>query len=59
MDTVTEYEMAFGMGRQGGLGIIHRFMPIEDQVEQIRKVKRSGIFINPVPVTINLDDNYA
>jgi IMP dehydrogenase len=59
MDTVTEYEMAIGMGRQGGLGIIHRFMPIEDQVEQIRKVKRSGIFINPVPVTINLDDNYA
>ena len=59
MDTVTEYKMAIGMARQGGLGIIHRFMPIEDQCNQILKVKRSGVFINPVPVTINIDDNFA
>ena len=51
--------MAIGMARQGGLGVIHRFMPIEDQAEQILRVKRSGIFINPVPVTVNLDENYG
>lgn len=55
MDTVTEYQMAIEMARQGGLGVIHRFMPIEDQCEQILKVKRSGVFINPVPVTIAVD----
>jgi len=59
MDTVTEYQMATEMARQGGLGIIHRFMPIEAQCEQILKVKRSGVFINPVPVTIRVDENYA
>ena len=58
MDTVTEYQMAIEMARQGGLGIIHRFMPIEEQCEQILKVKRSGVFINPVPVTIAVDENY-
>ncbi len=35
MDTVTEYKMAIGMARQGGLGILHRFLTIEDQVDQI------------------------
>lgn len=52
MDTVTEHKMAIEMARQGGIGIIHRFMPIEDQVEEIKKVKRSGVFMNPNPVTI-------
>ena len=52
MDTVTESRMATEMARQGGLGIIHRFMPIEDQVEEIKKVKRSGVFMNANPVTI-------
>lgn len=55
MDTVTEYQMAIEMARQGGLGVIHRFMPIEDQCAQILKVKRSGVFMNPVPVTISVD----
>lgn len=59
MDTVTEYQMAIEMARQGGLGVIHRFMPIEDQCAQILKVKRSGVFINPVPVTISVDENYS
>ena len=50
--------MAIEMARQGGLGIIHRFMPIEDQCNQIRKVKRSGMFINPNPVCVEEDSNF-
>ncbi len=47
------------MARQGGLGILHRFMPIEEQVSQIEKVKRAGVFINPSPVTISEDCTFA
>lgn len=46
------------MARQGGLGIIHRFMPINEQANQIEKVKRSGVFMNPTPVTIGYNDTY-
>lgn len=38
MDTVTEYDMAVAMARQGGLGIIHRFMSIKDQAEMVTRV---------------------
>jgi IMP dehydrogenase len=41
MDTVTEWKMALEMARLGGAGAIHRNMPIQDQVEQVRKVKGS------------------
>ncbi|HHU19590.1 MAG TPA: IMP dehydrogenase [Bacilli bacterium] len=49
MDTVTEAEMAIAMARQGGLGIIHKNMSIEEQAELIDRVKRSesGVITNP------------
>ena len=52
MDTITEYEMAIALAREGGIGIIHRFMTIEDQVEQVLKVKRSESVIIEQPYTI-------
>ena len=53
MDTVTEAEMAIAMARQGGLGVIHKNMTIEEQVEQVDRVKRSesGVITNPFFLT--------
>ncbi|WP_204469277.1 IMP dehydrogenase [Shouchella xiaoxiensis] len=53
MDTVTESEMAIAIAREGGMGIIHKNMSIEEQAEQIDKVKRSesGVITDPFFLT--------
>jgi IMP dehydrogenase len=52
MDSVTESAMAISMAHNGGIGIIHRFMPVERQVEEVLKVKRSESVIIEKPYTI-------
>ena len=53
MDTVTEATMATTMARQGGIGIIHRFLTIEEEANQILKVKRSGSVMIDNPYQIS------
>jgi IMP dehydrogenase len=52
MDTVTESRMAVAMARQGGLGVIHRNLSIQDQADQVDRVKRSesGMITNPLTI---------
>lgn len=53
MDTVTEYRMAIALAREGGIGVIHKNMPIDAQAEQVDLVKRSenGVITNPFSLT--------
>lgn len=54
MDTVTEKELAIALARQGGIGIIHKNMSIEDQAAQVRSVKRSESGMIQDPVTLGI-----
>ena len=55
MDTVTEAELAIAMAREGGLGVIHRNLSIEDQVAEVDRVKRSQSGMISDPVTLGED----
>lgn len=57
MDTVTESAMAVAMAREGGIGIIHRFLTISEQVNEVLKVKRSGSVIIENPYFIKPDQS--
>src|SRR3954466_7371761 len=52
MDTVTESHLAIALAQQGGIGIIHRNMPIDRQAEEVDRVKRSesGMIVDPVTI---------
>ena len=52
MATVTEHKMAIAMAREGGLGVIHQFSTIEEQVEEVKKVKRSTSYIIENPISV-------
>lgn len=52
MDVVTESEMAITMAREGGIGMIHRFMTIAEQARQIERVKKTESFIVDKPITL-------
>ena len=56
MDTVTESQLAISIARSGGIGVIHKNMPIEKQMEHIRKVKRAENGMIYDPITIKADD---
>ena len=53
MDTVTESTMAVTIAREGGIGIIHRFLTIQEEVDEVHKVKRAGSVIIENPYLIN------
>src|SRR6202451_1406170 len=59
MDTVTEGPLAIAMAQAGGLGVIHRNMPVDQQAAEVRKVKKfeAGMVVNPV--TIHPDESLA
>lgn len=53
MDTVTEMELAIALAREGGIGMLHKNMTIQQQAEQVRRVKRSesGLILDPITLT--------
>lgn len=59
MDTVTDATMAIAMAREGGIGVIHKNMPIEEQMEHVRRVKRAENGIIYDPFVIKPEDTVA
>ena len=55
MDTVTESKMAIAMAQEGGLGVLHKSMTIEQQADKVKRVKRSesGMILDPVTLNEN------
>lgn len=56
MDTITESDMAIAMNKMGGIGIIHRFMNIEQQIDEVKKVAKSGAKI--ISASIGVGDDF-
>src|ERR1700748_2963515 len=56
MDTVTESHLAIALAQQGGIGIVHRNMPIARQAEEVDRVKRSesGMIVDPITIAPDL-----
>ncbi|MFQ5426128.1 MAG: IMP dehydrogenase [Gaiellales bacterium] len=59
MDTVTEARLAIALAREGGIGVVHRNLPIDDQVAEVDKVKRSESGMIVEPVTLLAEDRVA
>ena len=59
MDTVTESALAIALAQQGGLGVIHRNIPVEVQAREVQKVKRSANGVIADPLTLSADDTVA
>ncbi|MEL0282222.1 MAG: IMP dehydrogenase, partial [Actinomycetota bacterium] len=59
MDTVTEARMAIAMARQGGVGVLHRNLPIEEQANHVDRVKRSEAGMVGNPITCGPEDTLA
>ncbi|MFW5820069.1 MAG: IMP dehydrogenase [Bacteroidota bacterium] len=59
MDTVTEAGLAIAIAREGGMGVIHKNMPLEEQAMQVRKVKRAESVMVHDPITIRVDSTVS
>ncbi len=59
MDTVTEDKMAITIARKGGIGVIHRYIPIEKQIEMVKRVKRAENIVIDEPYRISPDERIS